>query len=80
MLPQPLYQADGRCGYSGLVSSTVNGFKAEDKNLSAAPCVKISGLQAQPHSRRVTRVESWHSRMVIQALPLVFRLFTQNSP
>jgi len=44
------------------------------------PYIKISGLQSQPHSRRVTGVESWHSRMVNQALPLVFRLFTQNSP
>lgn len=31
MLPQPHYQADGHCGYSGLVSSTVNSFKAKDK-------------------------------------------------
>lgn len=40
MLPQPHYQADGCCGHSGLVSSTVNSFKAEDKNLSAVPCVE----------------------------------------
>lgn len=80
MLLQSHYQADERCDYSGLASSTVNSFKAEDKNLSVVPCMKISGLQSRPHSRRVTRVESWHSRMVIQALPLLFRLFTQNSP
>lgn len=41
---------------------------------------EISGLQPQPHSRRVTRVESCHSRMVIKALPLFFRLFEKNSP
>lgn len=65
MLPQPHYPADEHCGYSGFISCTVNSSKAEDKNLSAAPCVKISGLQPQPHSRRVTRMESWHSRIVV---------------
>lgn len=81
ILPQPYYQA-GECRrYSILVSSTVNSSKSQKIKISVLlRHVKISGLRSQPHSRRVTGAESWHGRMVNQALPLVFRLFTQNSP